>query len=142
MINRRPSLSTYLSSFYYVCSPSVGETPHLAAYIIACYGNVRCFARISINERSIVWVFLSDNTFISGYAAEWVEASWRERKWPNFETVAKRIRTRATSIANPATEPPRSTVNMYEQSTYLGQRLIHGVYCDDAIGVDAEDEAG
>ena len=36
------------------------------------------------------------------HTAESTEASWRERKCPNFETVAKRIRTRALSIASPA----------------------------------------
>ena len=36
------------------------------------------------------------------YTAESTEASWRERKCPNFETVAKGIWTRALSIASPA----------------------------------------
>ena len=36
------------------------------------------------------------------YTAESTEASWSERKCPNFETVTTRIRTRALSIASPA----------------------------------------
>ena len=36
------------------------------------------------------------------YTAEWTGASWIERKFPNFEMVAKGIRTRALSIASPA----------------------------------------
>ena len=36
------------------------------------------------------------------YTAESTEATWSERKCPNFETVAKGIRTRALSIAGPA----------------------------------------
>ena len=36
------------------------------------------------------------------YTAEATESSWSERKCPNFETVAKGIRTRALSIASPA----------------------------------------
>ena len=36
------------------------------------------------------------------YTAESTEASWRERKCPNFEKVAKGIWTRALSIASPA----------------------------------------
>ena len=36
------------------------------------------------------------------YTAESTEASWSERKCPNFETVSKGIRTRALSIASPA----------------------------------------
>ena len=36
------------------------------------------------------------------FTAESTEASWRERKCQNFETVAKGIRTRALSIASPA----------------------------------------
>ena len=35
------------------------------------------------------------------YTAEWTGASWRERKCPIFETVAKGIRTRVLSIASP-----------------------------------------
>ena len=34
------------------------------------------------------------------YTAESTEASWRERKCPNFETVAKGIRTRALSVVS------------------------------------------
>ena len=36
------------------------------------------------------------------YTAESTEASWSERKCPNFETVTTGIRTRALSIASPA----------------------------------------
>ena len=36
------------------------------------------------------------------YTAESTEASWSERKCPNFETVTAGIRTRALSIASPA----------------------------------------
>ena len=36
------------------------------------------------------------------YTAESTEASWSERKCPNFETVTTGIRTRAISIASPA----------------------------------------
>ena len=36
------------------------------------------------------------------YTAESAEASWSERKCPNFETVTTGIRTRALSIASPA----------------------------------------
>ena len=36
------------------------------------------------------------------YTAEWTETLWRERKFPNFETVAKGIRTRAHLIGSPA----------------------------------------
>ena len=36
------------------------------------------------------------------YTAESTEASWSERKCPNFETVTQGIRTRVLSIASPA----------------------------------------
>ena len=36
------------------------------------------------------------------YTAESTEASWSERKCPNFETVTTGFRTRALSIASPA----------------------------------------
>ena len=36
------------------------------------------------------------------YTAEWTGASWRERKCPIFEMVAKGIRTRSLLIASPA----------------------------------------
>ena len=36
------------------------------------------------------------------YTAESTEASWSERRCPNFETVTTGIRTRALSIASPA----------------------------------------
>ena len=36
------------------------------------------------------------------YTAESTEASWSERKCPNFQTVTTGIRTRALSIASPA----------------------------------------
>ena len=40
--------------------------------------------------------------FQHSHTAEWTKASWREQKCPNFETVAKGIRTRALSIVSPA----------------------------------------
>ena len=52
----------------------------------------RLFTRISTTVYSQVLI----------YTAESTEASWSERKCPNFETVTTGIRTRALSIASPA----------------------------------------
>ena len=52
----------------------------------------RLFTHISITVYSQVLI----------YTAESTEASWSERKCPNFETVTTGIRTRALSIASPA----------------------------------------
>ena len=61
----------------------------------------RLFTHISITVYSQVLI----------YTAESTEASWRERKWTNFETAAKGIRTRALSlrVRHSTTELPRST---------------------------------
>ena len=52
----------------------------------------RLFTHISTTVHSQVLI----------YTAESTEASWSERKCPNFETVTTGIRTRALAIASPA----------------------------------------
>ena len=50
------------------------------------------------------WPSIKTTVYSQGliYTPEWTEVSWRERKCPSFETAAKGIRTRASSIESPA----------------------------------------
>ena len=52
------------------------------------------------------------------YAGKWTGASRRERKCPNFETVAKGIKTRAPLITSLA---------FYRWTTELQQYRINGI---------------
>ena len=42
------------------------------------------------------------NSLVLIYTAEWTGTTWREWKWPNFESEANGIRTRVPSIVSPA----------------------------------------
>ena len=56
----------------------------------------------AIAQRLFTHISTSVYSQVLIYTAESTEASWSERKCPNFETVTTGIRTRALSIASPA----------------------------------------
>ena len=56
----------------------------------------------SIAQRLSTHISTTVYSQILNYTAESTEASWSERKCPNFETVTTGIRTRTLSIASPA----------------------------------------
>ena len=53
-------------------------------------------------RRLFTHIFTTVYTQVLIYTAEWTGASGKERKCPNFETVAKGTRIRVLSIASPA----------------------------------------
>ena len=64
------------------------------------------------------------------YKAEWIGASWRERKYPSFEKVAKGIRTKAISIAIPvfyhwATAAPNVRMHLIGQCERVRNFSVH-----------------
>ena len=56
----------------------------------------------AIAQRLFTHIFTTVYSQVLIYTAESTEASWSERKCPNFETVTTGIRTRDLSIASPA----------------------------------------
>ena len=56
----------------------------------------------AITQRLFTHISTTGYSQVIIYTAEWTETRRRERKCPNFETVAKEIRTRALSIASSA----------------------------------------
>ena len=56
----------------------------------------------AIAQRLLIHMSTTVYSQVLIYTAESTEAPWSERKCPNFETVAKGIRTRALLLASPA----------------------------------------
>ena len=58
-------------------------------------------AAITAVRKLLTHISATDPSQVLIYTAEWTEASWRERKCPNFETAAEGIWTRALSVEKP-----------------------------------------
>ena len=71
------------------------------------------FSRKHSSDAERLFIHISTTIYIQ--CKELWTASWRERKCPNFTTVAKAIRTRLSRlwVRHSTAEPPRSTLNVF-----------------------------